>query len=36
MMLGDVPTRVTMPPVSEANAMGISSEAGDPLLRRAS
>ncbi len=36
MMFGEVPTRVTMPPMSEANAIGISKAEGGVPLRRAS
>ena len=36
MMLGEVPTSVTRPPTSEAAAIGISSEEGEVLWRRAS
>ena len=36
MMLGDVPTSVTMPPSSAANDIGISSAETGLLLRRAS
>ena len=35
-MLGEVPTRVTMPPTSEPNAIGISSLDGELPVRRAS
>ncbi len=33
---GDVPTSVTMPPISEAEAIGISSAEGGVPLRRES
>ena len=36
MIFGDVPTRVTMPPSSDPNDIGIKSEEGDVPLRRAS
>ena len=35
MILGEVPTSVTRPPVSEAAAIGISNDEGDVLWRRA-
>ena len=35
MMLGEVPTSVTRPPVSDAKAIGISNAEGEVLWRRA-
>ena len=35
MMFGEVPTRVTSPPRSEPNAMGIRRADGEVLVRRA-
>ena len=35
MMFGDVPTRVTVPPSNDANAIGISRAAADVPVRRA-
>ena len=34
-MFGDVPTRVTRPPSRDPNAIGISRQDGDVLVRRA-
>ncbi len=36
MMLGEVPTSVTIPPSSEPKAIGMSRHEGEVLLRRAS
>ena len=36
MMLGEVPTSVTMPPSSEPNDIGISNDDGEVPVRRAS
>ena len=35
MMLGEVPTKVMMPPSREANAIGINRAEGDDPVRRA-
>ena len=36
MMFGEVPTKVTMPPSSAPNDIGISSDEGEVPVRRAS